>query len=145
MSTDTPIAAIARTASYPSLSSFYLADRRRIPSREVDVGLLWREGEAGAVHRAAWIRDTGELYLVRLGDPQDGGGTVELLATVADEQRLQHELDGWRAECGRRDSLKWLRARVGDGPQQRMAAARRGVRPGPRGRRAHRRALTGVC
>jgi hypothetical protein len=97
---------------YPSLSSFYLADQRRIASREVDVGLWWREGEKGALHRAAWVRDTGELYLVRLGSPAEGGAVVELLATVADEQRLQRALRGWREQCGQADSLSWLRERA---------------------------------
>ncbi len=97
---------------YPSLSSFYLADQRRVASREVDVGLWWREGADGALHRAAWVRDTGELYLVRLGSPADGGGAVELLATVADEERLQRALRGWRERCGQADSLSWLRERA---------------------------------
>ncbi len=97
---------------YPSLSSFYLADQRRIASREIDIGLWWREGEQGALHRAAWIHDTGELYLARLGPPEDGGGEVELLATVVDEQRLQQALQGWREACGQADSLAWLRQRV---------------------------------
>jgi len=99
-------------ARYPSPSSFYLADQRRMPSREVDVGLWWRDGQAGALHRAAWIRDTGELYLMRLGPPEEGGGEVELLAVVADEQRLERALQGWREACRREDSLPWLRERV---------------------------------
>ncbi len=97
---------------YPSLSSFYLADRRRIASREVDIGLWWREREDGALHRAAWIRDTGELYLVRLGPREAGGGAVELLAKIADEDRLERVLRGWRETCGQPESLSWLRERV---------------------------------
>ena len=84
------------TAGYPSLASFYTADERRIHSRELDVGLWWREQQEGPLHRAAWVKDTGELYLVRLGSPADGGGRVEVLARVAEHEQLETVLEGWR-------------------------------------------------
>jgi hypothetical protein len=96
---------------YRSLASFYTADDRRIQSRERDVGLWWREEPDGPLHRAAWVDDTGELYLVRLGPPDDGGGEVEVLATVPDLERLEQLLDGWRERCGEPRSLGWLRER----------------------------------
>jgi len=98
---------------YESLASFYTADSRRIESRELDVGLWWREDDAGPLHRAAWVSDTGELYLVRLGPDASGGGRVEVLATVADRDRLESALDGWRERCGEPRSLAWLRERAG--------------------------------
>jgi hypothetical protein len=116
-STQTPVS----SRRYPSLSSFYQADARRLESREEDVGLWWREGVDGPLHRAAWVADTGELYLVRLGPVEDGGGQVEILA-VADHDDLQLRLAGWRDACGAPDSLSWLRdhaARLG----QRVRAA----------------------
>jgi len=97
---------------YSSLSSFYNADPRRIQSRELDVGLWWREDEDGPLHRAAWVSDTGELYLVRLGPGTQGGGRVELLARVRDRDRLESALEGWRERCGEPRSLAWLRARA---------------------------------
>jgi hypothetical protein len=97
---------------YRSLSNFYTADPRRIDSREQDVGLWWREGPGDPLHRAAWVKDTGELYLVRLGPPESGGGEVELLAIVDDHERLEAVLEGWREECGAPDSLSWLRERA---------------------------------
>ena len=110
---------LARSTRYRSLSNFYMADQRRIDSREVDVGLWWREDAGGPLHRAAWIKDTGELYLVRLGAPGDGdgvgaveGGDVEVLAVVEDRERLESILEGWREECGAPDSLAWLRERA---------------------------------
>jgi hypothetical protein len=93
---------------YPSLSSFYLADPRRVSSREEDVGLWWREGADGPLHRAAWVADTGELYLVRLGPAEAGGGRVEVLV-VARHAELEQALEGWREACGSPDSLAWLR------------------------------------
>jgi hypothetical protein len=100
---------------YRSLANFYTADERRIHSRELDVGLWWRDAPDGPLHRAAWIHDTGELYLVRLGREADGGGRVEILATVADRGRVEDLLDGWRERCGEPGSLSWLRGRVGRG------------------------------
>ncbi len=97
---------------YDSLASFYNADERRIRSRELDVGLWWREAIDGPLHRAAWVSETGELYLVRLGPATDGGGRVEVLASVADGELLERALAGWRQHCGQPQSLTWLRARA---------------------------------
>jgi hypothetical protein len=101
-----------RVARYDSLTDFYRADSRRVDSRERDVGLWWRESAEDPLHRAAWVNDTGELYLVRLGPVQDGGGKVEILATVADSEQLEQILQGWREHCGEPRSLSWLRERA---------------------------------
>jgi hypothetical protein len=98
---------------YPSLASFYNSDPRRISSREIDVGLWWREGPDGPLYRAAWVSDTGELYLARLGPTVAGGGAVEVLGEVADRECLESLLEGWREHCGEASSLSWLRERVG--------------------------------
>lgn len=102
----------ARSARYDSLQSFYAADQRRVQSRERDVGLWWRESADGPLHRAAWVRDTGELYLVRLGPPEQGGGRVEVLATMLEHEQLERALAGWRKRCGEPQSLVWLRERA---------------------------------
>jgi ribosomal protein S21 len=99
-------------ARYGSLQSFYMADERRVHSRECDVGLWWRESADGPLHRAAWICDTGELYLARLGPPEQGGGRVEVLAIVAEHEQLEQALVGWRKRCGEPQSLAWLRERA---------------------------------
>jgi hypothetical protein len=67
-----------RTPTYRSVGAFVGERRQRLYSRERDMGLRWRDGTA--IYRAAWIEDTGELYLVQLGTPDEGGGHVELLA-----------------------------------------------------------------
>jgi hypothetical protein len=97
---------------YRSLALFYTADTRRVHSRELDVGLWWRDDPDGPLHRAAWVCDTGELYLVRLGPLQEGGGEVEVLAKVAERERLESVLSGWREQCGAPRSLRWLRDRA---------------------------------
>jgi hypothetical protein len=104
---------IART--YLSLGAFYASDPARRSSRERDVGLFWRSRQ-GPTFRAAWVRDTGELYLFQhaLGGP--GGGSVHLLARTLDEHELDQRLAGWDAVCGREGSLEWLLARMGDVP-----------------------------
>src|SRR5580704_15374817 len=98
---------------YGSLADFYNGDERRIDSRELDVGLWWREGDSGCLHRAAWVSDTGELYLVRLGPSSEGGGRVEVLGSVTERDRLEWVLKGWRERCGEPGSLAWLRERAG--------------------------------
>jgi hypothetical protein len=102
----------ARSKRYGTLADFYRADPRRVESRECDVGLWWRDELHGPLHRAAWVSDTGELYLVRLGPDEQGGGRVEVLATVAERERLESVLDGWRERCGEPRSLEWLRERA---------------------------------
>ena len=97
---------------YPSLAAFYSDDPVRLGSRERDVGLWWRQEQADPLHRAAWVCETGELYLVRLGPLEEGGGAVEVLSTVPSEEQLEELLAGWREHCGERGSLAWLRRRV---------------------------------
>ncbi len=103
---------------YPSLVAFYSADAARLSSRERDVGLLWRSGKDGPMHRAAWVEDTGELYLVRLGPAGEGGGVVEVIAHVADADALETALRGWRERCGMPGSLQWLRVRAARLPRR---------------------------
>ena len=100
------------TPRYPSLATFYTAEERRLHSRELDVGLWWRERHDDPLHRAAWVMDTGELYLVRLGPPGEGGGRVEVLACVSEREQLESVLEGWRERCGEPRSLTWLRERA---------------------------------
>ncbi len=130
---------------YDSLARFYNADARRVRSRELDVGLWWRDAEDGPLHRAAWVSDTGELYLVRLGPASDGGGQVEVLARVEDRELLEGVFDGWRERCGEPRSLQWLRARAAlrirasaDGGRDRPAE------PAPRTRPSRRTAGAAV-
>jgi hypothetical protein len=49
---------------------------------------------------------------VRLGPDTDGGGRVEVLANLDDQERLESTLAGWRERCGEPRSLSWLRERA---------------------------------
>ena len=119
-------------ATFASLTEFTCARPERVQSRECDYGLAWRDGPN--VYRAAWIADTGELYIVQLGEPEDGGGHVELLATGGDLEQTRRALLGWRSACGHEESLSWLRERAGrrlpapDTTRQRPAPPERGAR-----------------
>ena len=93
--------------SYPSLGAFYTADGRRRHSRERDVGLMWR-AESGHTFRAAWVQETGEVYLVKHGHPMEGGGTVDVLARRFGLGELHVALRGYADIVGRRGSLAWF-------------------------------------
>jgi hypothetical protein len=123
---------ICRT--FLSLGAFYASDPARRASRERDVGLFWRSSK-GPTYRAAWVRDTGELYLFQhaLGGP--GGGSVHLVAPTFAELELDLRLEGWRDVCGREGSLEWLFERLqGDAPPPRLTRRRTRLRlSGPAG------------
>ncbi|MTD47656.1 hypothetical protein GKE82_25990 [Conexibacter sp. W3-3-2] len=78
------------------LETFYAARPQRRDAEEWDHGLYWREVADGANHRVTWLKETGEIYALRLSDAAvrafDGGvivdagvatGAVELLGVVA--------------------------------------------------------------
>lgn len=96
---------------YRSLSSFYLADPRRIGSHERDLGQWWRIGAHGPVYRAAWLRETGELYAARLGPITNGEYEVQVLGQ-AGAGALEEALAGWADVCPQLDSMTWLRHRA---------------------------------
>jgi hypothetical protein len=120
--------AVLRT--YLSPAAFYASRPARRPSRERDLGLFWRS-RRGRVFRAAWVHDTGELYLVQhaLGGP--GGGSVHLLADGMAEPELERRIDGWRDRCGEPGSLEWLLGRI-DGEAAPRPAMTHAARPRPR-------------
>ena len=101
--------------TYLSLGAFYASDPARRGSRERDVGLFWR-ARNGSSFRAAWVRDTRELYLFQHALGVRGGGSVHLLAPTLDEAELERRLAGWQDVCGRDGSLEWLLARMQDLP-----------------------------
>ena len=124
---------IART--YLSLGAFYASDPARRASRERDVGLFWRSTR-GPTFRAAYVHDTGELYLFQHALGGRGGGSVRLFAERMTEAELDVRLAGWEDVCGDKGSYEWL--------LERMGAAVPDPTPPSRspGRRFRRRGLT---
>ena len=98
--------------SYRSIIAFIREDDRRMRSREYDIGLSWRDASTGHMYRAAWVEETGELFVVQNGAPEDGGGHVEVLVTGCDAERLSRVLPGWRELVGPMGSLDILRQAV---------------------------------
>ena len=109
------------TTVYPSLDAFYAADSRRRYSRERDIGLVWR-ARHGRTFRAAWVQETGEVYLFRHGHPLEGGGVVCVEERRFELRELLAAVAGYREICGRQDSLGWLVERLGGRPSLAAAA-----------------------
>jgi hypothetical protein len=105
---------------YHSLDAFYAADKRRCHSRERDFGLAWR-GSHGATYRAAWVQETGEVYVFKHGHPLDGGGTVEVAQRRFGLGQLHARLAGYQDVCGRYGSLGWLLDRLRHEPARAAA------------------------
>ena len=91
---------MAATTTYLSLGAFYAADKRRDISREHDLGLWWLGDDWHAPRfRAAWVAQTGELYLMQHeGTP--GGGRVDVVATAGSLDEIEERLEGWRDVVG---------------------------------------------
>ena len=99
-------------ATYLSLGAFYSADRRRAVSRERDLGLWWRgDGPLSPTYRAAFVENTGELYLMQ-HEGTLGGGRVDVLARFASFADVSPLVSGWEDICGERGSIRWLLERV---------------------------------
>jgi hypothetical protein len=112
--------------TYASMDDFVRADPSRLTSREVDYGVLWRERRAvDRSYRAAWIEDTGELYVVQAGAPSAGGGHVEVLGAT-DRDGVEAALRGWQSHCREEGSIQWIRRRARRLPQ--LPERGRGVR-----------------
>src|SRR5215218_7794602 len=101
---------ISRT--YLSLGAFYASDPARRGSRERDVGLFWRS-RSGPSFRAAWVRETGEMYLFQHALGGRGGGSVHLLDGTFDREDLERRIVAWQDECGTPGSVDWLLERMG--------------------------------
>jgi hypothetical protein len=99
-------------STYLSLGAFYAADRRRALSRERDVGLWWRgDGPLSPTYRAAFVENTGELYLMQ-HEGTLGGGRVDVLGRFASFADIHRLVLGWEQVCGERGSIRWLLERV---------------------------------
>lgn len=110
------------------IAEFYDGDPARRESEEVSFGDGWStEADQHSTYRANFLRDTGELYVVR--EPHPGGLfaryldqldidqvdidalTVQILGRFEDEKAAQRALSGWQQEMTKHDSLTWLRER----------------------------------
>ena len=114
MESAAPIASMAQTMqTYLSLGAFYAAVRRRATSRERDVGLWWRaRGPLPRTYRAAYVEDSGELYVMQ-HEGMRGGGRVQVLRRFDSFAELHRLIAGWEGVCGESGSIDWLTSRLG--------------------------------
>ena len=106
---------------FRTLDDYYAGDLRRRCSPEADYGVHWRLTPWDYYWRVSYVRDTGEVYAVHQGSTI---GPVFVLAIVkpdpvpdGDRRLLYYAtldaiLDGWPEQCGRPDSLRWVRDRL---------------------------------
>ena len=100
------------TPTHPTLGEFYLADVRRLTSPERDLGLWWRTMSFnGPSFRAAYVVDTGEIYVMQ-HEGLPGGGRVEVIAHRPSVAAVLDDLDGMEDICGEPGSLWWLLDRL---------------------------------
>ena len=106
---------------FPTLDAYYADDLRRRRSPEADYGVHWRLNGWDYRWRVSYVRDTGEVYALHQGRTI---GPLFILASVppdpvpdGDRRSLYYAsldaiLDGWAEQCGRPDSLRWVRDRL---------------------------------
>jgi hypothetical protein len=104
------IMAISPDTTYLSLGAFRAADPRRDIEHEIDLGDWWLGADWHQPRfRAAWLPQTGELYVMQHeGIP--GGGTVAVLATLPTQADVDVALAGWEDAVGEWGSVDWLAA-----------------------------------
>jgi hypothetical protein len=120
------------TTTYLSLGAFHAADKRRDISHEHEFGLWWLGDDWHAPRfRAAWVQQTGELYVMQHeGTP--GGGRVDVVAVAPTLEAVDELLDGWCEQVGESGSLRWLLGRLGEGvPSHLLRAASEAGGPEP--------------
>ena len=104
---------------YQSKRDFYQEDRQRTISGEADYGYHWKLAGYPDPWRVSYVRNTGEIYAVMLGAeaPLAVIGVVPA-DQVANERTetyyrtLDQILEGWPEECGKKNSLMWVRDRL---------------------------------
>lgn len=114
--------------TYGSIRDYCEAVPAAKTSGEVDFGVHWKD-DGGGVYRVSWVRDTGEVYAVRIGrgigprglhrpsfvEPRAAWGPegVVILGVVPSRERLEEALEGWADRCMTgRASLDWALERV---------------------------------
>jgi hypothetical protein len=92
-------------------SAFLAADVRRRRSDGVTFGSTWRAGSIDT-WSLTWLRETGELYVVRNDSLVGAASLLVVLTVVATEREVDVLLEGWRDAADREDGLAWLYSRL---------------------------------
>ena len=104
--------ALSPDTTYLSLGAFRAADPRRDIEHELDLGDWWLGADWHRPRfRAAWIAQTGELYVMQ-HEGMPGGGTVRVLARLPVRASVDAALAGWEDAVGEWGSIDWLVGRA---------------------------------
>jgi hypothetical protein len=94
---------------WPSLAHFEAEDSRRIGGRrqpQCDYGKHWRDGDK-YINRLTHVLATGEVIAVE-------EGSVELLATIPSEHRVEALLENHAYVCLFHHDIRWVRCRLAE-------------------------------
>ena len=135
--------------TFGNSEEYYGENAERRYSVEADYGFHWRLDGEPERWRVSYVRNTGEVYAVRLAGTGSGRDVVEVLgAFPIDPEAGLHDiyyrglvdahLDGWGVRCGLPGSLSWVRERMA------LAVKHRGAMPGESTHLLGTRDATGV-
>ena len=115
---DWRVAAASATSAPIELTvdEFYDGDPARLDSDEIEFGHDWLNS-GGDPCEVSWIKDTGELFVIR--SPRWEPKWVEVLAVVPTQDEVERILQGWETEMLEPNGVQWVRSRVlarGDAP-----------------------------
>lgn len=79
----------------------------RKKSRELDFGVWWRNQWNYPNFRVTWVENTGEVISVSMANED-----ISIIGHADSEEEIEEKLKGWAEECGKLDSLQWVRERV---------------------------------
>ena len=94
---------------FASRQEFHQDNPKRNGGPQAELGVHWRMHGHRHKHRAAFIRETREVYAVCLGIPDN---PVTLLGTLPEHQDLDSVLTGHAAACVRQADVSWIIARL---------------------------------
>ncbi|MCW2623210.1 MAG: hypothetical protein JWL64_2812 [Frankiales bacterium] len=92
-------------------TAFLAADVRRRRSDEVTFGTTWRAASIDT-WSLTWLRDTGELYLVRNDSLVGAASLLVVLTVVGTEREVDELLVGWQEAVALEEGLPWLYGRL---------------------------------
>ncbi len=91
-------------------AAFYDNEKRK-RSPEIDFGVWWTDERTSwpwSRYRVTWIEETGEVYCVSA----ERNPLYLVFGVLPTREEVERVLDGWAEECGKANSLAWVRERV---------------------------------
>jgi hypothetical protein len=92
-----------------TVDEFYDGDQARLDSDEIEFGEEWLNAD-GDLCEVSWIKDTGELFVIRA--PRWEPLWVEVLAIIPTQAEVERVLEGWENAMLEPKGIEWVRNRV---------------------------------